>query len=196
MSFILGKRLFNLFCFKYRSYVSFALRNTLMSLRMLKDSDWPLCLKIFLVNYPLQCYVKTSRSVQRHKQGAMARRYFLRLGQQSHGNFFLLKHSRKLLSTLYSFIIEFCKRSVRSCFCFLVLVLLKLVPDVCWSPSFTVWFLNVIQGIRERIEMYKDLNWSASLIVLFLSIQCFILFFYTCCKGFKTLEKKIVLPVQ
>ena len=50
----------------------------------------------------------------------------------------------------------------------------------------------LFRASREGIEMYKDLNWSASLIVLFLSIQCFILFFYTCCKGLKHWKKDCI----
>ena len=31
----------------------FVRRKTLMNIRMLRDVDWPLCFKLFLVNYPL-----------------------------------------------------------------------------------------------------------------------------------------------
>ena len=74
----------------------------------------------------------------------MARRYFLRLCEQMHGNVLSLENVSKLFP-VYLFAFEFCKQpSCKKLFLFLrdTLSLLKVVRDVSWSPSFIVWFLN------------------------------------------------------
>ena len=55
-------------------------------------------------------------------------------------------------------------------------------------------FSMLFRASRERIEMYKDLNWSASLIVLFSSIQCFICFSTHVVKDLKHWKKRLYCP--
>ena len=102
----------------------------------------------------------------------MAYRYIVRLCQQSHGNLLIVEKTWKLFP-LYSVICKFCKRTVRSCFCFsetylsfrhLFLMFLGYLHSL-WG--FPISF----RASCESIEMDKDLNWSTSLLVLWLSMK-------------------------
>ena len=125
----------------------------------------------------------------------MAYRYIVRLCQQSHGNLLIVEKTWKLFS-LYSVICKFCKRTVRSCFCFsetylsfwhLFLMFLGYLHSL-WG--FPISF----RASCESIEMDKDLNWSTSLLVLWLSMKTVFLFSRHVVKDLKHWKKQMYCP--